>query len=189
MNRQRSHLLLAFGLVALVGAPGRAAAQATNTGQLPANYGWTVTPSLLADTMFDDNALVRSNGGETPADLVSVINPRIGAEFKGRRGEFAGTYDGAFRVFRALGTLNSYDHQASAGGPRLATRHVTMFGGYQMFSAPTTELLQFVGVPYVRTGSTSNLLSGGADAALSKRLTLSGSYSFQMVDFEQTVPF
>src|SRR4051812_25102353 len=165
MNRQRSHLLLAFGLVALVGAPGRAAAQATNTGQLPANYGWTVTPSLLADTMFDDNALVRSNGGETPADLVSVINPRIAAEFKGRRGECAGAHEAALRLFRPQDPLNSYAQQESAEARRLVPRHVTMFGGYQMFSAPTTELLQFVGVPYVRTGSTSNLLSGGADAA------------------------
>jgi hypothetical protein len=189
MKRQLSHLLLAFGLVAAVGAP--AAAQATDASAPPAtaNNGWTLTPSLLADTMFDDNALVRNSVSDTPSDFVNVVNPRIAAEFKGRRGEFTGNYDGAFRLYRSLSSLNSYDQQAAASARRMIAPHVTLFSGYQMFTAPTTELLELVGVPYVRTGSTSNTIYGGVDSALSKHLTLSASYNFQVVDFQQTVPF
>lgn len=189
MNRQISHLLCAFGLVAVAGAPAPAAAQATDTTPPPINYGWTLTPSLLADTMFDDNALVRNSVSETPSDFVNVVNPRIAADFKGRRGEFTGNYDGAFRLYRSLSSLNSYDQQGSAAGRRMIARHVTLFSGYQMFTAPTTELLELVGVPYVRTGSMSQTIHGGVDAELSKRLSLSASYNFQVVDFQQTVPF
>ena len=187
MNRQTLQAFVAFGLVTLGAAP--APAQAQDASQPTINYGWTVTPSLLANVTFDNNALTRSTGGETPADLVNVVNPRIAADFKGRRGEFEGSYDGAFRLYRSLDTLNSYDQQGSASGRRRVSPHVTLFSGYQMFTAPTTELLQLVGVPYVRTGSTSNTLNGGVDAALSKRLSLSASYNFQVVDFEQTDPF
>ena len=57
MNRQLSHLLFAFGVAAFASAPAPAAAQGTD-GAAVRRDGWTLTPSLLADTMFDNNALV-----------------------------------------------------------------------------------------------------------------------------------
>ena len=63
-------------------------------------------------------------------------------------------------------------------------RHVTLF------SAPVFEACaELLTVGCRVRGSTSQTIYGGVDAALSKRLTLSASYNFQVVDFEQTVPF
>ena len=175
--------LVALGLVAFAAAP--AAAQAIETATAVPGFGWTVTPSLLANTTWDDNALVRGSGDVAPKDLVHVVNPRLDADYRGRRGEFTGNYDGAFRMYRTLSDLNSYDQDASVSGRRLLTKHLSIFARNQYTVAPTTEQLDLVGVPYIRTGSKNEYLSGGVDAALSKRVTLTASYNFQNVQFQQ----
>jgi hypothetical protein len=175
--------LVALGLVALAAAP--AAAQAIETATAVPGVGWTVTPSVLANTTWDDNPLVRGRGDLAPKDLVNVLNPRLDVDFRGRRGEFTGNYDGAFRMYRQLSDLNSYDQDASVSGRRLLTKHLSIFARNQFTVAPTTEQLELVGVPYVRTGSKNEYFSGGVDAALSKRVNLVGSYNFQIVRFQQ----
>jgi hypothetical protein len=114
MVRHAIHTLLAVGLVALAAPP--AGAQAIDTSQTPAGFGWTLTPSLLANTAWDDNALVRGQGDDTISDLVNIVNPRLEVDFRGRRGDFNGAYDGAFRLYRTLNDLNSYDQNATVSG-------------------------------------------------------------------------
>jgi hypothetical protein len=54
--------------------------------------------------------------------------------------------------------------------------------------SPTTELLQLAGVPFVRTRSSLNDLSGGIEAALSRRTSLSAGAQFQWVQFDVARP-
>ena len=67
--------LVSLGLVALAAAP--ASAQAIETATAVPGVGWTVTPSVLANTTWDDNPLVRGRGDLAPKDLVNVLNPRL----------------------------------------------------------------------------------------------------------------
>jgi hypothetical protein len=187
----RSHLLrqlvlrpLALAICAVVAAAPASGQSAEDAGALPG--GWTVTPGLLVTSSWDDNALIIGNNGETPADFVNVLNPRAAAIYKGRRGEFSGSYDGAFRLYRSLSDLNSYDQRSAVSASRLVSRHVTVFGSNELSFAPTTELAELLGLPFVRTGTTSEYLRGGASAALTKRTSLTGSYSFQVVRFDQS---
>lgn len=182
--RRALNICFGLGLFAL-GLAAPAAGQAIETATAVPGFGWTVTPSLLANTTWDDNALVRGRGDVAPKDLVHVVNPRLDADFRGRRGEFNGTYDGAFRMYRTLSDLNSYDQDLSVSGRHFLTRHVSIFARNQFTVAPTTEQLDLVGVPYIRTGSKNEYLTGGVDAALSKRVTLVASYNFQNVRFQQ----
>ena len=52
-------------------------------------------------------------------------------------------------------------------------------------TAPTTEQFVLIGVPFVRTGSMSEFFQAGVEAALSKRMSLEGTYNFQIVSFDQ----
>jgi hypothetical protein len=180
-------VLFAVAVSAIAAAP--AAAQALETATAVPGFGWTVTPSFLVNTTWDDNVLVRGRGDDAPDDLVNVFNPRIEADYRARRGEFGGAYDGAFRLYRQLTDLNSYDQSGTVSGRRLLSKHLSLFARNQFTIAPTTEQIDLIGVPYIRTGSTNEFLAVGVDAAFSKRLSLIASYNFQVVRFEQAQSF
>jgi hypothetical protein len=151
--------------------------------------GWTFTPTMVYSGGWDDNVLVRGQGDEAPGDFVNILNPRAQADFKGRRGQLSGSYDGAFLLYSDLNTLNSYDQHGSFLGRRLITPRVALFAQNSFASAPTTELSQLVGVPFTRTGSQIDDLHGGVEWALSKRNSLNASYHFSWVSFDQGPDF
>jgi len=187
----RVHSFAIVALTALLIGTGTASAQESNlmppaTADLRAPAGWSVTPALTYGGSFDDNVLVRGSGDNTVSDFVNVINPRGAASFNGRRGQLTGTYDGAFVRYRDSSTLNSYDQHASFFGRYMAAPHVSLFVQNSAAAVPTTELSQFIGTPFIRTGSKLFDLRGGVDAAFTKRTSLIASYDFEWVDFDQT---
>src|SRR5207249_834464 len=136
-NRQhtmRHHGLVTFVALAFVAVllPARLAAQDSNfalSGDTRPVLvpGWTVTPSVLYQGVWDDNVLVRGTGDEAPRDFLNIFNPKANVTFLGRRGQIDADYDGAFVFYRQLETLNSYDQHARFTAQRLVTRHVTLF--------------------------------------------------------------
>jgi hypothetical protein len=174
-------------------APGPAGPAVAQTAGSPvgqtAPAGWTVTPSLLYSGAWDDNVLLRGSGDQTPGDLLNVVNPRADVDFNGRRGEFAADYDGAFLLYRQLSSLDSYDQHASMFAKRLISPHLALFVENSTMFVPTTDLVEFVGVPFERTGSKLDDAQGGIEAALSKHTSLTASYHFQWVQFDQSQAF
>src|SRR5205807_2086804 len=77
-------------------------------------------------------------------------------------------YGGSFTFYRDLNTLNSYDQRGTVSARRLLTPHVALWAQDSAVTVPTTELLNFIAVPFVRTGSKLNDLRAGIDAALNK---------------------
>jgi hypothetical protein len=182
-----SHLLRLIPAALLaVSSVGASTAAAQTLRQPGPAGGWTFTPGLVATTGWDNNALILGEGRETPDDFVNVINPRAEAVFKGRRGEFAGSYDGAFRLYRSLDGLNSFDQQATVSGRRLLSRHLTVFASNRVAAAPTTESTELAGIPFVRSGTKSEYFRGGVESALTRRTSLSGAYTFQVVRFDDS---
>ncbi len=187
----------AFALVlALLAAtlwPAAAAAQESNfvpvaSANMQAPAGWSLTPSMTYGVNRDDNVLIRGKGDATTADVLNVINPRGSLDLNGRRGQLSVTYDGAFVLYRDLNALNSYDQHASFFGRRLLSPHVAVFVRNTAASVPTTELSQFIAVPFVRTGSRLDDLRTGVEAAFTKRTSMVVSYDFQWVQFDHRQP-
>lgn len=158
------------------------------TGKAP-TAGWIFTPSLLYSTVWDDNALLQGNGDLQPGDLLNVINPSATLAYNGKRTQVNGSYDGSFLLYRQYGTLDSYDQHGSLTAREFLTPHVSVFVRNFLGIAPTTQAVQLVAVPFVRTGSDIYDLHGGVDAELSNRLSLSGSYNFEWVKFDATPAF
>lgn len=190
MNRTDAFIA---ALLAAVLHAGAASAQETNivaaaptTVALPA--GWTFTPSMTYAGSWDDNVLVRGKGDQTTRDYLNVLNPRAALNLNGRRGQLSAAYDGAFVMYHDLATLNSYDQHASFLGRRLLSPHTALFLSNTAASVPTTELSQFIAVPFIRTGSRLDDLRTGVETAFSKRTSLTAAYNFQWVNFDHSQP-
>lgn len=165
-----------------------AAAGPDQTSGRTAGAGWTFTPSLLYQAGYDDNALLRATQDQAPSDVLSVVNPRADATYVGRKGGFSASYDGAFLLYHTLDQLNSYDQHATVGGRRLLSPHVSLFVNNNVAIVPTTELLQLVAVPFVRTGAKYDDLRGGINADLTKYTSITATYGFEWVQFDRNQP-
>jgi hypothetical protein len=177
-------------LAALV--PAAAGAQESNfvpeaSANLAAPPGWSFTPSLAVGESRDDNVLVRGKGDAAPGDFLTVLNPRGNLDFNSGRGQLSASYDGAVVLYHDLNQLNSYDQRGSFFGRRLISKQVAFFVRDSAAVVPTTELEQLIAVPFVRTGSKLEDLRTGVDVAFTKRTSVSISYDFQWVNFDQSV--
>lgn len=189
MNRV---IAFTFAVVTLLGS-GAVRAQESNFTPVPganpqASPGWSFTPGVGVGTGWDDNVLVRGGDNETPDDVLNVVSPRAALDFNGLRGQLSANYDGAFLMYRELNQLNSYDQRGSFFARRLLTKHVAFFVRNTAALVPTTELAEFVAVPFVRTGSRLENLRTGMEAALTKFTSIATSYDFELVDFAQDAP-
>jgi hypothetical protein len=188
------HRMRALGLaLAATLVPAATWAQTTNFATSPGvagstTPGWTFTPGVAVGTGWDDNVLVRGSANQTPNDVLNTISPQAALDYNGRRGQLVATYDGAFLLYRTLDQLDSYDQRSTLYGRRLLTKHTAFFVRNTMALVPTTELAEFVAVPFVRTGSFLEDVRSGIDAAFTKYTTLSATYDFQYINFNHDVP-
>ena len=178
----RFSAVMAFAVV----APGARAQDvpATSSGSSSTTPGWVVTPSLTYATSWDDNVLIRGQGDNVTGDFLNVLNPRVSIDLNGRRGQIDTTYDGAFLLYRQFNTLDSFDQHLSFSGRRLITPHLALFANDTAAVLPTTDYVDFVGIPFIRTGSALEDARVGLEYTASSRMTWTGSYNFQWVRFD-----
>jgi len=185
-----------FVLLALLAAlaPTPVAAQDSNfalSGTPPPSpaAAWTFTPSILYQGSRDDNVLLRTRGDQAPGDFLNLVNPKATLNFTGRRSQVDLSYDGAFLFYQQLGDLNSFEQHASLNARRAISRRVTLFVTDTAAAVPTTELVQFIAVPFIRTGSELNDLRSGLDVMLTKHTSMKVGYDFEWVSFQHDTPF
>lgn len=187
-------LALAVSLAAAVASAGqRTDSGATNvtpgsSGQLPAP-GWSLTPSFLVSRTFDDNVLLNGPGDPQSRDYINVLNPRGDLSYHGRLSDVSFRYDGAFILYNNLDSLNSYDQHGGFTAQRKLSKRNSLFFTGSVTSAPTTELLQFNGVPFVRAGAFTDEARAGLESVLSKRTTINVYARFEQARFDASQTF
>lgn len=147
--------------------------------------GWTVTPSLMVSRTYDDNVLLRGPDDPTIEDYITIINPRGDISFHSPRTEFSMRYNGSFLSYQRSAGLNSFDQQGGIGGRRRMSKRNTVFFSANVQRSPTTELLQFIGVPYIRVGSFADDGAVGVETIVNNRLSITTSGHFQQVVFDE----
>jgi hypothetical protein len=115
--------------------------------------GWVFTPAVRFAGSFDDNATYRGHGDLITRDYLTTVGPTFDLGFTGRRSHFMLDYSGAFLMYRSLQELNSFDQSASTELRVRTTRHVTWFGRSSFALAPTTDMLELGGIPFMRMES------------------------------------
>ena len=186
----RRLLILAIAVAMSHVSAAAAGAQSSVTPlELPATAtppaGWSFTPAIDYALVWDSNVLLENVGSPIVSEQVHVIKPRGTLGMVARRGTFDASYSGTFVQHPTLSSLNSYDQRLAVNGTRLLTRRTSMFAAYSTLSSPTTELVEFVGAPFLRIGSERHDIRTGVASQLSRKTELRGSYRFQRIDFDQ----
>ena len=184
--------LVALWLSSVGPGVAKAAAQTSNFGPYPADAskppaaGWMVTPGIALGTGWDNNVLSRADFDSPVGDVTNVINPSIAVSRNGRFDQLNGFYSGAFLRYRQLEPLNSYNQQAVVDWRRLLSKRFTFVADESFMRSPTTQLVDFVGVPFVFTGSTIEEARAGIEAKLTARTSLSATYNFDLLQFDKS---
>ncbi len=185
----RVFILAAAALFAATASAQQGTALTDLTGaQTDVPPGWSLTPGMVLSRSYDDNVLLRGPGDPKERDYINIINPRTDVTYSGPQADFAARYDGAFILYNQLTTLNSYDQHASITGKRKLSQHQSFFVNASAAAAPTTELLDISGVPYVRTGVFTDNIRAGLDNMISNRTTISVDARFEQAIFNNTDP-
>ena len=155
-------------------------------GQRGPSAGWSLTPALVMSRTYDDNVLLRGPGDPHEHDAINVISPRGDATYHGRQTDLSFRYDGSIILYNRLDTLNSYEQH----GDLLLKHHMSarssFFTTFSMTAAPTTEVLQLTGIPYIRAGVFTETVHSGFEHQASKRLTVTASGYFDQARFNAT---
>ncbi len=146
--------------------------------------GWVFTPSLGVGGAWDDNLLLLHRGDNPPRDYGSPIQPAFALDYTGRRTRFSTGYDGTLVLYRTLHELNSSQHTLRGSLEHRPTARLTLFGQGNFDSAPTTDALEFAGIPFYRVGSRTGSAGGGFAALMGKQTSLRAAYTLQSVSFE-----
>ena len=147
--------------------------------------GWSFTPAIDYALVWDSNVLMENVGSTIVGERVHVIKPRGSLGFVGRRGDFHVNYGGAFVQHPTLSSLNSFDQRLSATATHLLSRRTSISGYYGAQTAPTTELVELVGVPFTRVGSERHEARAGMSTRLSRKTEFGATYRFQRISFNQ----
>ena len=149
--------------------------------------GWSFMPAMDYAFVWDSNVLLENVGSEIVGEQVHMLKPRGVLAFVGRRDTLTVGYHGAFVHHPNLRSLNSYDQQLVANVERLLSRRHSWFARYAAVSAPSTELTELVGVPFVRIGTRRQDVRTGLQMKLQRNTDATVSYRFQHVDFARDV--
>jgi hypothetical protein len=177
-------LMLGHLAAAPLQAQGQITPMTTVAEQRPG--GWTVTPALDYAFVWDSNVLFENVGSEIVGEGLHMVKPNGVVTFRDRRTEFDLQYNGAFVQHPTLSSLNSYDQRWAINAMRQVSRRTSWFARHSATLAPTTDLVELVGVPFTRLGVHRQDVRTGVDTLLGRNTTLGGSYRFQWVDFKPT---
>jgi hypothetical protein len=190
--RQTVGWLAAMGLLAsLNDAPVAAQNQpsaGSNATSAP-RAGWTFTPSFTTSGGWDSNILLLGSAQPIRGDYGTGLTPAGALDYNGPRLRFTSGYRGVFTLYRELTELNSVDQMGRAELRYQATPRVTLTLGQSVYTAQTTDLIEFVGVPFQRIGNWTSTTHAGLGVRLNSRTTARGQYGHRVVTFDDDVGF
>lgn len=160
-----------------------AGAQSTTPLDTTQRGGWIFVPAVSFSGTADDNVLLAGQGQQPPSDYVTGIGPSGTLDYNGRRLKVSGIYAGSFVLYRTLSELNSLDQNGRIGFTYRTTPRVTISAGQSFSTAPTTDTVQLIAVPFRRIGNTIGATTASVNARLTARTTVQGDYSLRIVSF------
>jgi hypothetical protein len=149
--------------------------------------GWTFTPTVGVSETYDDNVSLFGTGTTSPnADYVSSVFPGANLGYTGRHTRLDMGYTGSFLNYRTFSALNRWDQRAHVAVKREESARLAWFANANAAMMPSTDLVDFGGIPYRRVGAETYETRGGVSYALGRRDTISTSLSYQDVTFQNS---
>jgi hypothetical protein len=176
--------LAVAAVIALIAAD-RVSAQQMEAFEERTAPGWVMTPSVALGVGFDDNPLLSTTGNPKPDDTITAVSPALDVAFTGKHTSLNLGYNGSLVRYRVLEENDSYDQGAHAELRQQVSRRVGLSFRNAYTVSPTTDTLQFAGVPFFRLGTRQNAFSADTTIQATRGLELKGSYRFQWLEFDR----
>ena len=151
--------------------------------------GWVFTPSLGFSETHDDNVTLFGTGDtarEDTSDLIASINPHGDLSYYGRHTKFSAGYGGSFLNYRTFSLFDRWDQSGALDFKRQQNARLELFAHGDAAMMPSTEALEFNGIPFSHTGATMVNVRGGGGYKLSDRDSLTATVQYQRVDFDRS---
>lgn len=156
--------------------------------QTQPSAGWTVTPMFVFSQSADSNVTLAGQGTPTTADDVAALSPSVDLGYLGRLTMFSAGYSGSATRYFTVNQLDTYDQRLYANLKQQVARHVKLFAQESGGWMPTTDTVEFAGIPFVRVGSRVETLEAGGTIQLAKFTEMTTGYRFEWVDFDRSNP-
>lgn len=147
--------------------------------------GWVFTPSLGFTETYDDNITLFGNRDAQNHDLISSYTPHGTLTYYGRHTKVGAGYGGSFLNYRTFSLFNRWDQRGEFDLKRDETRRLSWYTHVNAAAMPSTEAIEFSGIPYSHTGATMFDGRGGGAFRLSGRDTVTSALQFQRVSFDR----
>ena len=149
--------------------------------------GWTFTPSFGFSETYDDNVTLfgRTDVGTTNNDLISVYTPQGHLSFISRRMRVNAGYSGSLLDYQTFSVFNRWDQHVDVGLRRTESRQISWSVQGNLSLTPSTDALEFDGIPFSHTGARTVTLRGSVDYRLTQRDTIGTSLIRQQVTFDR----
>jgi hypothetical protein len=158
--------------------------RATQEQSTPA--GWVFTPGIAVSETWDNNVLLSTEGSESAGDFLTAISPRAALGFRGRRSTFHLDYRGSYQLYQELSELNAFDQRMNVNYSHRLTPKVSFVAKNNLSRSPTTDEVDIPGVVFRRQGVLMDDFRAGLEAQMNKRTTVSGDYTFQWLEFDNS---
>jgi hypothetical protein len=147
--------------------------------------GWIFTPSLGVSETYDDNITLFSNVEPlNNNDLVSSVGPEGTLSYYGRHTKFSGGYGASFLNYRTFSVFDRWNQHGQAEFRRQQNMRLEWFAHGDGQAIPSTDVLEYNGVPFVHTGAITFNMRGGVDYKIDARNTVTSALQYQHVTFE-----
>jgi hypothetical protein len=181
--------LCAVCAAALVATAAAASAQTFREADPGRTPGWVFTPTFVFSAAHDDNVTLAGHRAPSESDTLTVLTPVADLQYRGKHNWIGAGYGGSWSVYRTLDALNAFDQDVRFDSRHDLTRRVALVFHEQLSLRPTTDVLQLVGVPFLRTGSRMNDARGELRVLAARHTTVSASYGHEWVSFDENLEF
>ena len=150
--------------------------------------GFTFIPSFGFSELYDDNITLfgRRDAAEIESDdFITSYSPQARLRYVGRRTDVGGGYGASLLDYRTFSSFNRWDQQANATLRRTETARLSWGILGTMMMAPSTDALDFAGIPFSPTGSTTLNGRANVEYALNRRDSIAVSFQMQKISFER----
>jgi hypothetical protein len=153
-----------------------------------ARPGFTFTPSFGFSELYDDNITLfgRRDAAEIESDdFITSYSPQAQLHYVGRRTNLGGGYGASLLDYRTFSRFNRWDQQANVTLRRTETARLNWGVHGTMLMTPSTDALDFAGIPFSPTGATTLNGRANTEYALTRRDSVSASFQLQKISFER----
>src|SRR5918996_5169429 len=152
-GRARNALVITLTFLSTASAAAQepVGASAPSTTSAP---GWTLTPAFGYGATFDDNVSLFGvrTAEELNDDFISTYRPSLSVDYHGKHLRGGAEYTGTLLSYRTFTALNRWDQRGKVSLSRQETARLKWFARGSVAARPSTDLIDFGGIPYSHTG-------------------------------------